>query len=102
VQNIVTGKLEDFPSKWMKPYIYDKNIDKNITVPEEVAMTDEQYFIVEKIIDHKPPGKILKLSAPKRNIKFKTYYIGDKNPTWVSYSILRDNEILHEYLTSLT
>jgi len=93
VQNLVTGKLEDFPNKQLKPFLYDEKY----TSPEEVAMSDENFAIVESIVDHKP--KNLSIKTPKRKISFKILYKFDKNPIWQDYKSLKDNEVLHEYLT---
>jgi hypothetical protein len=95
VQNLITGKLEDFPNKHLKPF----NYDDNYTNPEDIALSDEQYFIVDKILAHKPAGKNLTVSTSKHKIKFQVLYKGDKNPLWIDYHILKDNEILHNYLT---
>ena len=97
VQNLVTGKLEDFPNGQMKPYIVS---DHHIT-PDVVAMYDEDYEIVEKVVSHEP--KRLH-GTPKSKIFFFIRYKGDDNtkpPTKVSYANLRDNEALHEYLTKI-
>ena len=69
--------------------------------PEIVAMQDDEYEIVEKIISHSPP----KLhGVPKGKIFFKVKYAGEpasKSPTRVSYENLRDNAVLHDYLTKI-
>jgi hypothetical protein len=96
VQNLITGKVEDFPNKYIKQFVYDENY----TNPEDVALTDEQYFIVDKILAHKPAGKNLTISTSKNKIKFQVLYKGEKDPIWVEYATLRDNEILHKYLTT--
>jgi hypothetical protein len=95
VQNIITGKLEDFPIKSLKSF----NYNEKYTNPEDIALSDEQYYIVDKILAHKPAGKNLTINTPKGKIKFQVLYKGDKNPLWIDYSTLRDNEILHNYLT---
>jgi hypothetical protein len=97
VQNLVTGKLEDFPNGQMKPYI----VSEHHQTPDVVAMYDEDYEIVEKVVSHEP--KRLH-GTPKSKIFFFIRYKGDDNtkpPTKVSYANLRDNEALHEYLTKI-
>jgi hypothetical protein len=93
VQNIVTDKLEDFPNKQLTLFIPD---DDGLS-PLDVAMRDEGYDIVEKIISHKP--KNLNAKTPKRKISFDIKYLGDeKIYKDISYGTLRDNEVLHKYL----
>ena len=93
VQNIVTDKLEDFPNKQLKLFIHDEDG----LSPLDVAMRDEGYDIVEKIISHKP--KNLNSKTPKGKIFFNIKYIGDtKTYNDVPYTTLRDNEVLHTYL----
>jgi hypothetical protein len=97
VQHLVTGKLEDFPNGHLKHYIWDEQCES----PDIIAMQDEEYEIVEKIISHTPP----KLhGVPKGKIFFNIKYVGEptsKLPTKVPYENLRDNEILHDYLTKI-
>jgi hypothetical protein len=92
VQNIVTEKLYDFPSKQLKPFISD---DDGLS-PLEVAMTDEGYDIVEKIVSHNP--KKLSATTPKAKISFGVKYLGDDKIYHTPYATLRDNEVLHQYL----
>jgi len=95
VQNLVTGVLEDFPNGQLTHYQWDEQVE----APEIVAMQGEEYEIVEKIISHSPK----KLhGTPKGKIFFHVTYKGDpanKPPTKVSYENLRDNAVLHDYLT---
>jgi len=60
-------------------------------------MSDENFAIVEKIIEHKP--KNLSIKTPKGKISFKLLFKFDKNPIWQDYKSLKDSEVLHEYLT---
>jgi len=94
VQNLVTDVLIDFPNGSLKPFIED---EQGLT-PMEVAMREEEYDIVEKIISHKPNK--LRPNTPKGKIFFTVKYLGDKDPhpEQVPYKLLRDNEILHIYL----
>ena len=97
VQNLVTSKLEDFPNGQLKHYIWDEQVES----PEVVAMQDEEFEIVEKIVSH-TPNKLH--GTPKGKIFFYIKYKGDpesKAPTKVSYENLRDNSVLHDYLTSI-
>jgi hypothetical protein len=94
VQNLVTDVLIDFPNGSLKSFIED---EQGLT-PMEVAMREEEYDIVEKIISHKPNK--LRPNTPKAKIFFTVKYLGDKDPhpEQVPYKLLRDNEILHIYL----
>jgi len=98
VQNLVTSKLEDFPNKQLRPF----EVDERHMTPTEAAMMDEDYEIVTKVLSHTPK----KLhGTPKGKIFFQVQYAGDeannKPPSKVSYSLLRDNEVLHDYLRSI-
>ena len=93
----MTSKLEDFPNGQLKHYIWDEQVES----PEVVAMQDEEFEIVEKIVSH-TPNKLH--GTPKGKIFFYIKYKGDsesKAPTNVSYENLRDNSVLHDYLTSI-
>ena len=46
----MTSKLEDFPNGQLKHYIWDEQVES----PEVVAMQDEEFEIVEKIVSHTP------------------------------------------------
>ena len=97
VQNLVTSKLEDFPNGQLKHYIWDEQVES----PEVVAMQDEEFEIVEKIVSHTPNKQH---GTPKGKIFFYIKYKGDpesKTQTKVSYENLRDNSVLHDYLTSI-
>jgi len=62
---------------------------------------DEEYELVEKIISHSPKKSH---GTPKGKIFFHVTYKGDpanKPPTKVSYENLRDNAVLHDYLTAI-
>ena len=92
VQNLVTEKLYDFPNKLLKFFIPD---DAGLS-PLEVAMTDEGYEIVEDIVSHSP--KKLKPNVSRNKMTFGVKYLGDKEIKQTPYSLLKDNEVLHQYL----
>ena len=94
VQNLVTGKIEDFPNGQLQPF----EVDERHGTPLETAMMDEDYEIVEEIISHYP--KKLHL-IPKSKISFKVKYKGELEPRKVNYATLRDNIVLHNYLRSI-
>jgi len=75
----------------LKPYNHD--IDMGLT-PDQVAMRDQQFFEVEKVLDHK--GDIKKISTLKFLTKWKGYENSDN--TWQDWKDIRSNLMLHQYL----
>jgi len=71
----------------LKPYNHD--IDMGLT-PDQVAMRDQQFFEVEKVLDHK--GDIKKISTLKFLTKWKGYENSDN--TWQDWKDI----MLHQYL----
>ena len=94
VQNLVTGKIEDFPNGQLQPY----EVDTRHGTPEEVAMMDQDYEIVESIISHYP-NKLI--GAPKGKIYFKVKYKGESETRKIRYDLIRENAVLHAYLKSI-
>jgi transposase InsO family protein len=87
VQNLVTLKNEDFHVTDLKEYLYDPQTSS----PEQVALSDSQSFIIERVIRHKGnPNK-------KKTLFFKVKWAHELNETWEPWSNLRTNAIVHNY-----
>ena len=93
VQHLVTNKIEDFDLKNIKGYE-----DSDFTDPYEAAKADlgNHVKIVQKIISH--IGDIKHPSKLKFEVKWEGSVLEN---THESYSELKTNECLHEYLESL-
>ena len=74
----------------MKKFLYDPDhVD-----PVDVARRDHMEFFVESIVSHR--GNLTR-SAIEFLVKWRHY--PDSENSWEPYSNLRDNVILHDYLT---
>ena len=91
VRNLVNNKLEDFHITLLREFLYDPaHVD-----PVKIAMCDEQFFEIERVLAHK--GQFNK----KDKLLFKVKWIGyddEKDNTWEPWKNLRANVRLHEYL----
>ncbi len=89
MQDLVTSKTIDMHVSLLKPFIYDaEHVD-----PATVALSDQESFLVEKIIiKHKGKRKY------KSTLRFFVKWIGYSEPTWESWKNLRHNVHLHNYL----
>ena len=73
----------------MKKFLYDPdNVD-----PVDVASRDNMVFFVESIVSHRG-----NLNCSSIEFLFKWRDYPESENTWEPYSILRDIEILHDYL----
>ena len=63
----------------------------------EISLTDDESFLVEKILKHKFSDKNKKL---KSNLQFLIKWKGFKEPTWEPWTNTKKLEIVHEYLRS--
>jgi hypothetical protein len=99
LRNLVTGKLQSYHVKELRAFHYDEAVVN----PIEVANKDDQRFIVESIVDHRPKVKRASLLARMRSrLQFLVKWQGYANSenTWESYHELRHDAALHEYLRS--
>jgi hypothetical protein len=99
LRNLVTGKLESYHVKELRPFLYDESVVN----PIAVANKDEQQFIVEKIMDHRPKVKktyLLRRQTSRLQFLVKWQGYADSANSWESYHELRHNAALHEYLRS--
>jgi hypothetical protein len=91
VRNLVNNKLEDFHITLLREFLYDPaHVD-----PVKIAMCDEQFFEIERVLAHN--GQFNK----KDTLFFKVKWMGyddEKDNTWEPWKNLRANIRLHEYL----
>jgi transposase InsO family protein len=94
LQNLVTNKLEDFHVSLLHPFVYDATRDN----PRLIAQHDEDFFDIERIIEHRFTGE--KSDAKKKsNLELKILWTGYAVADWQSWSKdLAKNRIVHEYL----
>ena len=91
VRNLVTNKLEDFHITLLREFLFDPEyVD-----PVKIAMCDEQFYEIEKVLAH--TGQFNK----KDTLFFKVKWLGyddEKDNTWEPWKNLRLNIRLHQYL----
>ena len=90
VQNLITNKLEDFPTAQMKLFVEDEREDILVA-----ANADKHEDLVEKILSH--TGK----KEEPNKLTFEVKFIGASEPDVIRYADIKHNETLHEYLTNL-
>jgi hypothetical protein len=88
VQNLISQQCMTLHVSMLKEFVYDPQH----TDPQNVALADKQHFIVEKVLEHYGNPKRL------RSLFFKVKWVGFERTTRESYNLLRDNEVLHDYL----
>ena len=89
-QHLSTNKIEDFHVKLLTSFNYD---DTRIN-PLEVATHDDEYHIVQAVLEHK-----FKNNGNKtRDLILKIKWLSEDSPEWVSYDTLKKVEIVHDYL----
>jgi hypothetical protein len=89
-QNLVTNKLEDFHVTNLQPFHWDGN-----TNPLEVALSDDQSFLVEDILNHRFVGNKRKI---KSNLQFQIRWKGVNEPTWEPWRNCAKLQKVHQYL----
>lgn len=93
VQDLVTLKVEDLHINTIRPYYYS---DSSL-LPNIVALSDVQSFVVEDILRHE--------GDPKRvsSLRFLVKWLGydQEDSTWESWKTLRSNIKLHQYLRDI-
>ena len=90
VQNLVTKKLEDFPTARMKPFVVNERED-----PMVAANADNHLQIVEKILSHN--GR----KEEPHNLTFEVKFLGTPKAETLRYADLSHNEALHDYLIKM-
>ena len=96
LEHLVTLKKEDFDLKNLKSYHYDEE-QLDCPTPYEAAQADlnDNQDIVEKILSHH--GEI---KRPNK-LTFEVKWVDEEGKTTESYSNLKTNECLHDYLRNL-
>jgi hypothetical protein len=90
LRNLVNNRLEDYHVTTLRQFKYDPQyVD-----PYKIALRDEQFYEIEKIIDHR--GEF----NDKSNLHFKVKWLGydDNDNTWEPWKNVRANLALHKYL----
>jgi hypothetical protein len=92
VRHPSNNKEESVHIRWMKPFVYDPNY----TDPAEVAMHDDQEFVVERVIRHVGDMDV------KKSLYFKVKYMDlplrDTDDDLLSWKELYAVQALHDYL----
>ena len=92
LKNLVTDKNEDYHITKLHPFYFDPTKYD----PTLIANKDQQMVVVENILDMRgdPHGS-------KKQLYFLVKWkdVDSRENTWELYSNLRDNEILHQFLT---
>ena len=91
-QHLASNKVEDFYVGLLTPFLFEEDR----TNPLEVATHDDEYHIVEAVLQHKFKGKGNKTEDLILQIKWMGYDL----PEWVSFdnSTLKKVKIIHDYL----
>jgi hypothetical protein len=92
-QNLVNNKLEDFHVTNLQPFYYDERVVN----PTEVALADNESFLVEKIMSHRFTDSQRKI---KSNLQFLVKWINIPEPTWEPWKSTNKLNKVHEYLRS--
>ena len=88
VQDLVTSKLHTYHVTQLKAFKYDEmEVD-----PAQVARSEQQEFLVENILDHRGDSK------SRLDYEFLVQWVGYEDPSWESWTEVRDNEELIKYL----
>jgi hypothetical protein len=87
-EDLNTQKQEEHLILNARPFHYDPAFVN----PKEVALTDNDLYVVEKVMAHKGDSK------KRSTLEFKVKWLGYPNPSWEPYHNLRTNAHLHEYL----
>jgi len=92
-ENLVTNKLEDFHVTNLQPFIYDETKIN----PLEIALADNESFLVEKILRHRFTDSQNKI---KSNLQFLIKWKGLNDPSWEPWKNTSKLILVHEYLNS--
>ncbi len=93
LQNLVTMKTSQHHGRELAPFKWNAAITK----PEQVAQTDQDEFVIERIMEHK--GDLSK----KSTLRFRVRWLGyqESDDTWEPWSNLSKTEALHAYLRAI-
>ena len=90
VRNLQSNKDETYHASAMQPFIYEP-MD---TDPADVAIRDQQEFVVEQIVQHRGSQRIR--STMEFLVKWRGF--GSEHDSWEPYQNLRLVDKLHDYL----
>jgi len=90
IQNLLDGKNFDTHISNLRPF----NFDSSRTDPKEVAMHDQQEFVLHRVIGHKGD------KTRRKTMEFLVQWegFGPESDSWEPYANLRDTEKLIDYL----
>jgi transposase InsO family protein len=92
LRNLVNNQTKDYHITALRQFIYDPAyVD-----PRVVAMSDDQYFEVERIKAHR--GTFNHKKQLRFHVKWVGYPDDEENNTWLLWKDLRNNIALHNYL----
>ena len=96
IENLVSHEMHNVHVKHLKPFEFNaEHVD-----PTEVAMTDNEEFLIEAIVGHGPPVDPVKfMKLKKSEMIFSVKYVGYPDPEPGYWENLRKTEQLHKYLS---
>jgi hypothetical protein len=92
IQNLLTGKNFDTHIANLRPF----NYDSSRTDPKDVAMHDQQEFVLHEVLAHR--GDRYRRSTMEFLVRWEGF--GPEFDSWEPYSNLRDTEKLISYLST--
>ena len=91
LQNIVTNKIEDYHVKLLRPFHYDPAI----TDPMDVARRDEEYHVIQQVLNHRFKDN----KQTRTSLEFHIKWAGDKEPDWYTWSAdYAKNQVIQQYM----
>ena len=92
MQDLITGKNSDTHITNLKPFAYDP---AHVN-PQEVAMQDQQEFLIDHIVAHRGDRN------DKTHMEFQVRWAGEgpEGDTWEPWKELRSTTQLRDYLTN--
>ena len=90
IRNLRTNRDEEHHISALRPFLYDPAA----TDPMDVAISNEQEFVVQEIKDHR--GSARNKTSMQFLVSWKDY--GIEEDSWEPWAELRLNTKLHEYL----
>ena len=90
VQHLDSTKYEDFHVKLLRAFNYDPNhVD-----PVHIATTDNQSFLVDRILNHRFTSK----RKLRGSMEVQVRWVGYDRPTWEPYANVANVDKFHSYL----
>ena len=88
VQDLVTSKIHTYHVTQLKAFKYDEmEVD-----PAQLARAEQQEFLVENILEHRGD------TNSRLDYEFLVQWVGYEDPSWESWTDVKDNEELIKYL----